>query len=78
MAFALGALVAVSCSGSASPGPTSSGGGRPTGSSGSSAPASVPASPAPAAGPVVLLVHGFAPTAAGYSCAAYWAALELA
>jgi len=30
------------------------------------------------AGPVVLLLHGFSATAAGYSCGAYWGALELA
>ena len=70
VAIALLALAAAACSGS-SPGP----GGAAT----TSGPTSAAASATPSedsSGGVVLLVHGFATTAAGYSCAAYWGALE--
>ncbi len=61
-------LSAVACSGGAPEGSTTPG--PPTERSPSSAPTG--------ASPVVVLVHGFSLTPAGYSCAEYWAALEAA
>jgi pimeloyl-ACP methyl ester carboxylesterase len=76
MAFAawLAAMVLAACSGS---------GDGPATTPSPPAPSTVEASAGPtatpeAASPVVVLVHGFSLTDAGYSCAAYWGALEAA